>query len=119
FVNQGGSNNIYLQTNKGIYETEEDLWFKAYVLDAKTLSPSFLDKTLFIQLIEDSTNQTVIEEKYEIENGFVNGHIFLNDSLKNGTYSLIAYSANTIKTNTKNYYAIRKIQLFKTAKEKQ
>ncbi|MBD0825513.1 hypothetical protein, partial [Aestuariibaculum marinum] len=112
------SNNIYLQTNKGIYETEEDLWFKAYVLDAKTLSPSFLDKTLFIQLIEDCTNQTVIEEKYEIENGFVTGHIFLNDSLKNGTYSLIAFSANTIKTNTKNYHAIRKIQLLKTIKEK-
>ena len=25
----------YLQPNKGIYETGEDLWFKAYLLDAQ------------------------------------------------------------------------------------
>jgi len=28
---------IYLQTNKGIYEAGEDLWFKAYILDAQHL----------------------------------------------------------------------------------
>lgn len=25
---------VYLQTSKGVYETGEDLWFKAYAFDA-------------------------------------------------------------------------------------
>ena len=31
---------IYLQTGKDIYETGEDLWFKAYQLDAKSFALS-------------------------------------------------------------------------------
>ena len=31
---------VYLQTDKGIYETGEDLWFKSYVLDRSSLSLS-------------------------------------------------------------------------------
>ena len=30
---------VYLQTDKGIYETGEDLWFKTYTLDAQSLAP--------------------------------------------------------------------------------
>ena len=29
---------VYLQTDKGIYETGEDLWFKTYVMDAQSLA---------------------------------------------------------------------------------
>lgn len=38
----------YLQTDKGIYETGEDLWFKSYVFDRSTLSLSGADRTLFV-----------------------------------------------------------------------
>lgn len=107
---------IYLQTSKGAYETEEDLWFKGYVLDAQYLTPSLKSKTLFIQLIEDMTNQPVWEEKYEIKNGFVNGHLFLNDSLKAGTYTLVAYSSNSFFKGRKNFYAARKVRVFKEIK---
>jgi len=31
---------IYLQTSKGIYEAGEDLWLKAYILDAQHFIPS-------------------------------------------------------------------------------
>lgn len=109
---------VYLQTSKGIYETQEDVWFKGYVLDAQSFSPSIKSKTLFIQLIEDKTRKAVWEEKYEIENGFVNGHLYLNDSLQAGSYTLVAYSSYSIYKGTKELHAIRKLQLLKEIKSK-
>lgn len=42
---------IYLQTDKGIYETGEDLWFKAYVLNDSTLALSNESWTLFVEFV--------------------------------------------------------------------
>lgn len=50
---------IYLQTSKGIYETGEDLWFKAYVLDAQYLNPSKSSQTLYLQLLSKKTRKPV------------------------------------------------------------
>ncbi|MFA9191280.1 hypothetical protein AAGV28_07850 [Flavobacterium sp. FZUC8N2.13] len=105
--------NVYLQTSKGIYETKEDLWFKGYVLDAQSLIPSNRSKILFVQLIEDESDKVVWEEKYEIENGFVDGHLYLNDSLKSGSYTLAAYSATSFYKGIKNFNALRKLQILK------
>ncbi|MEG0456456.1 MAG: hypothetical protein RR559_14165, partial [Bacteroides sp.] len=42
---------LYLQTSKDVYETGEDLWFKAYQLDAQTFGLSDKSKTLYLQMI--------------------------------------------------------------------
>ena len=42
---------IYLQTSKDTYETGEDLWFKAYQLDAQSFGLSDKSKTLYLQMI--------------------------------------------------------------------
>jgi hypothetical protein len=105
---------VYLQTSKSIYETQEDVWFKGYVLNAQYFIPSERSKTLFVQLIEDKTDQVVWERKYEIENGFVNGHLFLQDSLPDGTYNLVAYSSSSYTRNTNEFYAIKKLEILKT-----
>ncbi|MFG6687540.1 hypothetical protein ACGK9U_13230 [Mariniflexile sp. HNIBRBA6329] len=109
---------VYLQTSKSIYETEEDLWFKGYVLDAQLLLPSLKSKIFFVQLIEDKTDKSVWEEKYEIENGFVNGHLYLNDSLQTGSYTLAAYSSHSFYNDTKEFHALRKLQILKNIKRK-
>lgn len=105
---------VYLQTSKSIYETDEDVWFKGYVLDAQYFVPSERSKTLFVQLIEEKTDQVVWEKKYEIENGFVNGHLFLQDSLPEGTYNLAAYSSSSYTKNTNEFYAIKKLEILKS-----
>ncbi|AOW09091.1 hypothetical protein [Flavobacterium gilvum] len=109
---------VYLQTSKGIYETEEDLWFKGYVLDAQNFTPSARNKILFVQLIADKTDKAVWENKYEIENGFVNGHLFLQDTLQEGTYTLAAYSSASYTKNTKEFYAVKKLEILKTINHK-
>jgi len=109
---------IYLQTSKNIYETEEDLWFKGYVLDAQYFTPSNRSKILFVQLIEDKTDKVLWEKKYEIENGFVNGHLFLKNDLAEGIYTLAAYSKHSFNSNVKEFYAIKKIEIQKTIQRK-
>ncbi|MFD2942485.1 hypothetical protein [Flavobacterium notoginsengisoli] len=105
---------VYIQTSKNIYETEEDVWFKGYVLDGQYFTPSIRSKTLFLQLIEDKTDNVVWEKKYEIENGFVNGHLFLENSLPEGNYTLAGYSAYSFFKEPKEFYALKKIKIVKT-----
>lgn len=105
---------VYLQTSKSIYETEEDVWFKGYVLDARFFLLSGRSKILFVQLIEDKTDKVVWEKKYEIENGFVDGHLFLNSELAEGTYTLAAYSSFSYTRNAKEFYAVKKLEVLKT-----
>ncbi|WPO77898.1 hypothetical protein [Flavobacterium sp. KACC 22761] len=109
---------VYIQTSKSIYETEEDVWFKGYVLDAQYFAPSQRNKTLFVQLIEDKTDKVVWEKKYEIENGFVNGHLFLENSLSEGTYTLAGYSSNSFSGAQKEFYALKKLEIVKTITQK-
>ena len=63
---------VYLQTSKGIYETGEDLWFKAYGLDAQSFALSDQSKTLYLQMISGK-DSVVWQEKYPIENGIAEG----------------------------------------------
>ncbi|MBA0884781.1 hypothetical protein [Flavobacterium undicola] len=109
---------VYLQTSKGIYETEEDLWFKGYVLDGQYFTPSVRSKTLFVQLIEDKTDKVVWEKKYEIENGFVNGHLFIENKLAEGSYTLAAYSSYSFTKEPKEFYALKRISIVKTISPK-
>lgn len=109
---------VYLQTSKTIYETEEDVWFKGYVLDAQHFYPSARSKTLFVQLIEDKTDLVVWEKKYEIENGFVDGHLFLKNELAEGIYTLSAYSAHSADSNAKEFYTAKKFEVQKILKRK-
>jgi hypothetical protein len=109
---------VYLQTSKTIYETEEDVWFMGYVLDAQDFTPSNRNKTLFVQLIGDKNDTIVWEKKYEIENGFVHGHLFLKSELPEGTYTLAAYSSNSFIKEQTAFYALKKITVVKTITEK-
>lgn len=42
----------YLQLDKSIYETGEDLWFKTYVFDRSTLTLSGESRALFVEMID-------------------------------------------------------------------
>ena len=102
---------IYLQTSKSIYETGEDLWFKAYVLDAQYLIPSDTDHTLYVQLIREENNKAVWEERYRINQGFANGQVYLPESLEEGDYLLAAYSSHSFYNRPEKFFAFRKIRI--------
>ena len=72
---------LYLQTDKGIYETGEDLWFKAYQLDVQTFGLSDKSKTLYLQMINPK-DSVVWQEKYQdgIANG-IKGGIIIGENI--------------------------------------
>ena len=103
----------YIQTSKGIYEAGEDLWFKAYLLDAHYFIPSALSQTLYLQMVNEKSGKAVWQEKYEIKNGFADGHVFLQDSLSEGDYLLEAYTGHSFFNDSTAFYATRKITVRK------
>src|ERR1035437_5056761 len=103
----------YIQTSKDIYESGEDLWFKVYLLDSQYLIPSLLCKTLYLQLLNESTKNSVWQEKYEIENGFANGQVYLDNNLPEGNYFLAAYTQNSFFGDSIEFYAVRRIKVIR------
>ncbi|WP_337940421.1 hypothetical protein [Parabacteroides sp.] len=103
---------IYLQTSKGIYETGEDLWFKAYQFDAQSFGLSDRSKTLYLQMV-DSEDSVVWREKYPIENGIVDGHVYVDEKLPEGDYSLEGYTRYSFCTDTIGILSGRKIRVVK------
>ncbi|WP_218017739.1 hypothetical protein [Formosa haliotis] len=100
---------VYLQTSKDIYETGEDVWFKGYLLRSQNLTPSDLSNTLYVQLVEAETNLAVWQEKYHIDQGFVDGHVFIQDTLKPGHYRLEALTSHSFYNNQQGFKSFRKL----------
>lgn len=105
--------NIYIHTDKDIYEPGENLWFKAYILKGTNLALSTDTKIIFVELIQlhDDKNQTITREKYEAINGFANGHLFLEQTLEDGAYQLIIHTKNTLESASKEIIAVKEIQV--------
>lgn len=109
---------VYLQTSKGIYETGEDLWFKAYQLNAQTFGLSDQSQTLFVEMIHEAADTAVWQEKYPIENGIAAGHIFVKEHLPEGDYRLEAYTHSSFYTDSTVMNAYRKIKILKNIMSK-
>lgn len=103
---------IYLQTSKGIYETGEDLWFKAYQLNARSFAMSGQSRTLYLQMI-NSKDSVVWQEKYPVENGMALGHVYINEKLAEGDYFLEAYTRHSFHKDTTGIISSRKLRVVK------
>lgn len=105
--------NIYIHTDKDIYEPGEDLWFKAYILNANDLKTSLHTSMIFVELIkqEEDTENILVKEIYTAQNGFASGHLFLADILKDGTYQLVIHTKNTLESASKTILATKQIEI--------
>jgi hypothetical protein len=101
----------YIQSDKDIYETGEDLWFKVYLLDAKFLTPSELSRSLYMQLLNENDKKVVWQEKYDIQKGFASGRLSLESTLPEGDYILTAYTTNSFFDNLTEFKAIKKVRI--------
>ncbi|WP_298650285.1 hypothetical protein [uncultured Proteiniphilum sp.] len=101
---------VYLQTSKGIYETGEDLWFKAYQLDAQTLLFSALSQTLYLE-IRGENDSLVWQEKYPIENGVAEGHVHIDKELPPGDYFIEAFTSHSFHADSNQLSSVRKIRV--------
>ena len=108
---------IYLRTSKDIYESMEDLWFKAYSVDIQQQLLSMTDQTLYVQLVHADRDTVVWEELYPIEDGIASGNIYLDNSFPQGAYWLCAYSAHSFDKENDHFIDARRIEIVEDFKE--
>lgn len=84
----------YMLFSKGIYETGEDMWFKAWLFDRSLLTLSDRSRTLFLR-IYDSADSLVWNEKYPISGGRAEGHVFIGEKWNTGEYRVEGYTQSS------------------------
>lgn len=91
FNNSHTQEKVYLHTDKPFYAIGDEIWFKAYVIDAQNMGPTPQSNYLYVDLINsrDSVKKTL---KLPLIAGFGWGNFELKDSLKEGNYRLRAYT---------------------------
>jgi hypothetical protein len=82
---------VYLQTDRTTYYPGDDLWFKAYLINASESHSQDLSKNLHVELISPS-NKLVSSGIILLDKGFGNGDFSLSEKLESGTYQLRAYT---------------------------
>ena len=82
---------IYLHTDKTFYNSGDDIWFKAYLVDASTLTPGTLSKVAYVDLLNPS-GEILITKTLHINDGYGRGDFKLPVRLPRGQYTLRAYT---------------------------
>jgi hypothetical protein len=82
---------IYLQTDRDVYITGEDIWFRADYYMAGNETGNELSRSLYIELITP-LGESVARQKYEFVNGLTSGKYPVPEGLLTATYMLRAYT---------------------------
>lgn len=82
---------VYLHLDKPYYAIGDDIWFKAYVTDARTSLPSTTSNILYVELINDK-DSVARQIKLPMQSGITWGDFKLSDSLSEGNYRIRAYT---------------------------
>ncbi|OAQ40246.1 hypothetical protein A5893_04645 [Pedobacter psychrophilus] len=100
---------VYIHTDKPYYAIGDEIWFKAYVVDAQTLTPTSQSNILYVDLINgrDSVKKTL---RIPLVAGFGNGNFELKDSLQEGNYRIRAYT-NWMRNFGDTFYFDRTVKI--------
>ncbi len=82
---------VYLHTDRDYYATGDDLWYKAYLVNGESTSPTYTSNNLYVELIS-SESKVMTRQIIRLDQGIGYGDIKLTDSIPGGTYHLKAYT---------------------------
>jgi len=81
----------FLHTDRSVYITGENIYYKLYVMNTITKKLSLNSKVGYIMLV--SENATInLKIRAKVNNGMANGSFQLPDTLKSGNYQLLAFT---------------------------
>lgn len=98
---------LFLHLSKPLYFTGEDLWFSAYLTDAKTYLLNNTERVVYVELIKPN-GKRAIKQFFKLENGRASGNITLNETLMSGEYMLVAYT-NWMRNSGSDFYFKEKV----------
>jgi hypothetical protein len=91
YTNDNPQEKVHIHFDKPYYSIGDDIWFKAYIVNAEENKLSLLSKVLYIDFIDE--RDSIRTFLLPIENGLANGNISLIDSLfAPGNYEVKAYT---------------------------
>jgi hypothetical protein len=96
---------VYLHTDKPYYSAGEDLWFKAYLVNATTMLPNALSQFIYVELI-DKSDSVFYRVKIRKDSLGFSGRLKLKPELPSGYYALRAYT--NLMQNIDNDFFFRK-----------
>ncbi len=82
---------IYLHTNHVFFKPGSQLYYKIYVVDAKTQTPSSVSPKVNVEVISPSGN-LVQKQTYPVMNGYAEGSFDFEEGAVGGVYKLKAYT---------------------------
>ena len=104
---------VYLHTDRTYYYPGNDIWFKAYLINAYDRSLSNLSRNLHVELISPSGG-IHSDRIIRLDNGLGNGDFKLPDSLSSGRYRLRAYT-NYMRNFSDQIFFNKEINILKTS----
>lgn len=85
------SEKIYLHTDRAEYVAGETVWLRAYLTEAARHTPAAVSQTVHLNLLSP-TGRVVDFQTLQLAHGSANGQFRLPDTLRTGTYSLVAHT---------------------------
>jgi len=82
---------IYIHFDRNNYFIGDEIWFKVYLVEARTHTPTAESKVVYVELI-DPLNKVVKTRVIHTENGGGAGEFELNAELESGSYTVRAYT---------------------------
>ena len=95
---------VYLHFDNTGYFVGENIWFKAYVVNAGNNHFSTLSATLYVELL-DSNGGIVETQKIRLVDGQGDGNILLKDLLKPGYFEVRAYTRYMLNFDVNNVFS--------------
>ena len=93
---------IYIHTDKPYYISGEKIWFRAYLVDAKTHEPVPVSRFIYVELI-NSLNSVVSRVKIIQEEGAYHGYLPIPENAQEGDYTMRAYTTYMLNQD-ENYF---------------
>jgi hypothetical protein len=82
---------VYLHTDRSTYYIGEDIWFKAYLIDARDHSLTNHSQNLHVELISPAL-KIISSRIIRLDDGLGNGDFKLPNDLSSGRYKIRAYT---------------------------
>jgi len=83
---------LFVRTDRDIYITGEQVWFKIYKIAGLTQSPCNISKVVYIELL-DKNNFPLKQLKIKADNSSASSVFILPDNLSSGNYIIRAYTS--------------------------
>ena len=104
---------LYVQTDKDIYETGEEIWFNATIFQTLNNKPFSKSQIVYFNLLNQERKK-IHSAKYAINDSSSNGNFYVSDTITPGKYYLSAYTKNSMGNILNNNKSIKEIEIRKT-----